>query len=751
MFLLGSFLIAQIAIAQQGERPDVAALVSRARAARYQQHSSLAEYRAIARQRMSASIGLARGSGSAITAVARDRLAARVESVSRVGWHHELGAWGEILGARSVVPIIGGTDPEPADDDVALVVPYYPGRDRLWPIGEMREAFSRADEWVKHPLDRGADSLYAFAIGDSVAIRLPDQSVVRLREIRVRPRRPASRLIVGSLWVDIETGALVRAAYRPSLPMDLWPLMQSEMSLDEESNVQRFGPFTGIIREIVIEHGLYQRRFWLPLTRVATAEGTARGGRVVVSITQTFRYEHVAATPEGTVAKPPTIPPPDIDPHTGRVRRPRWHGVDDRDGRCRPRGDESAVFSADSLLRDESLSIMYADGVRFRVLLPCQRNDLLRSPHLTGSIYESDEELFSETDLRALRRDAEGALALSRQAGWNPRPAVLRYGLDAALLRYNRIEGLSAGLQVTRVLGNGYDVLAEARIGTADLQPNAEVTLARSNVRTKVAGAVYRRLATANDWGNPFAVGASVSAVLFGRDEGFYYRTLGTELTGTHRRTIRSAQLSWRLFAERHDSARVETRASLARALNSVTFGPNIQARSGYFSGAAGSVGRAWGMDPRGTRATVSVRAEAAGGEDEYARLASDIILLRGLPKGIQASLTSGAGTSFGDLPPQRMWYLGGAHTIRGQRPGAANGDAFWLSRAELSRGHPLIRPALFADLGWAGARERWDTVRPVAGAGVGAAALDGLMRLDIARNVRGRSRWTAYLYLDPR
>lgn len=749
--LLGALLLVQLSVAQQAERAEVAALVTRARAARYQQDSSLAEYRAIARQRMSASIGLARGIGAAITSVARDRLAARVESVARVGWHHELGAWGEILAARSVAPIVGETEPEPAADDVALAVPYYPGRDRLWPIGEMSEAFSRADEWVEHPLDRGADSLYAFAIGDSLAIRLPDQSVVRLREILVRPRRPASRLIVGSLWVDIETGALVRAAYRPSVPMDLWPLMQSEMSRDEESKIKRFGPFTGIIREIVIEHGLYERRFWLPLTRTATAEGTAKGGRVVVSITQSFKYELVIAMPPGTVATLPSVPPPHIEPRTGRVRRPRWRGVDEGDGRCRPRGDESAVFSADSLLHDESLTVMYADGVRFRVLLPCRPSDLLRSPLLTGSIYGSDEELFSETDLKALRRDAEGALAMSRQAGWNPQPAVLRYGLDAALLRYNRIEGLSAGFMVTRVLGKGYDAKAEARIGSADLQPNAEVTLARSNIKAKVAGAVYRRLATANDWGDPFAVGASASALLFGRDEGFYYRTLGAELTGTYRRTIRSTEMSWRLFAERHDSARVETRASLARALNDVLFQPNIQARVGTYSGIAGTLGRAWGLDPRGTRATGALRGEAAAGESEYARLATEIILLRGLPAGIQASLTAGAGTSLGELPSQRMWYLGGAHTVRGQRAGAAGGNAFWLARAELSKGHPLIRPAVFVDLGWAGAREEWNSQTPIAGGGAGAAALDGLVRLDVARNARGRGRWTAYLYLDPR
>jgi hypothetical protein len=672
-----------------------------------------------------------------------------MESVARVGWHHELGAWAEIIGGRAVVPIVGIEEPDPEDGDMPIVFPYYPGRDRLWPISELRDAFPNSEDWVVHPLDRGADSLYHFVLGDSVTIRLPDQTAVRLREIRVRPRRPESRLIVGSLWVDVASGALVRAAYRPSVPMDLWPLVRTEMSDDDEAHVKRFGPFTGLIREVVVEHGLYQRRFWLPTTRMASAEGTAKGGRISISITQTFRYEHVAAMPAGTLSTLASVPPPDIDPRDGRVRRPRWRGVDEREGRCRPRGDTAATFSPDSLMRDQDLSVMYSEGVRVRVLLPCRTSDLVRSPELPASIYEPDEQLFAESDLKALRRDVESALAISRQAQWQPQPPVLHFGFDAALVRYNRIEGFSAGAMVSRVLGKGYDGRMEARIGAADLEPNGEISLARSNIRTTLTGTAYRRLVAANDWGNPFSVGASASALLFGRDEGFYYRAWGGELTTLHR-THGGTELSWRLFAERQDSAPVETRTSLARALNDIRFGPNIQARAGWFSGIGGGVGRSWGSDPRRLRVTASLRGEAATGEQAFGRLATDLAFRRGVA-GLDASLVGGAGSSLGDVTPQRLWYLGGAHTIRGQRPGAATGNAFWLARAELSKGHPLVKPAVFADLGWAGARERWDEPRPVAGAGFGAAMLDGLVRLDFARSASGHGRWTAYLYLDPR
>src|SRR5687767_9475080 len=232
MLVLSVFVALQIAAPT-----DAARLLAHARTARYQQDSTLASYQTIVRQRASAGIGLTRG---LVGQVGRPRLAARFESVARVGWHHEQGAWGEILAARSVAPIVGENEPEPGDDDQAIVVPYYPGRDRLWPVSEIRAGIpeigkngtigaGKFNEWILHPLEPGAEREYSYAIGDSLSLRLPGGSVVQLRELRVRPKRPDSQLIVGSLWIDVASGALVRAAYRPSMPMDLWPLFGPDL------------------------------------------------------------------------------------------------------------------------------------------------------------------------------------------------------------------------------------------------------------------------------------------------------------------------------------------------------------------------------------------------------------------------------------------------------------------------------------------------------------------------------------------
>src|SRR5262245_41463573 len=180
--MLSLLFAAQIAAAS-----DAKALVAKARLARYQQDSALAEYRAIAKQRMSSGIGLSSVFGVGVPGP--EKLAARFESVARVGWDVHNGAWGEVIGSRAVAPLVGETEPS-AEIEVALVLPYHPGSDALWPMTELRGAFSDHHDWITHPLDAGSDSLYEFSLGDSVSITPSTGRTIRLREIIVRPRRP---------------------------------------------------------------------------------------------------------------------------------------------------------------------------------------------------------------------------------------------------------------------------------------------------------------------------------------------------------------------------------------------------------------------------------------------------------------------------------------------------------------------------------------------------------------------------------
>src|ERR1051326_2812934 len=132
------------------------------------------------------------------------------------------------------------------------------------------------------------------------------------------------------------------------------------------------------------------------------------------------------------------------------------------------------------------------------------------------------------------------------------RPRV-EWGLG--MLRYNRVEGLSSGVDITQDFGRGYSVRLTPRIGIADRSPNAELSLSRTDGVATTALTGYRRLAVIGDWGSPLDFGSGLSALLFGRDEGLYYRAAGAEVAGD--RSLRGA-LEWRLFAEQDRNASVE-------------------------------------------------------------------------------------------------------------------------------------------------------------------------------------------------
>src|SRR5437764_87066 len=107
------------------------------------------------------------------------------------------------------------TPQAPAARDPAPI-PYDPGSETLW-IGSGVQRTVDENKGVIHPLAEGSEAYYTYAAGDSANFRLPDGSVIRLRELRVRPRNPKWNLAVGSMWFDLSGGQLVRAAYRMSV------------------------------------------------------------------------------------------------------------------------------------------------------------------------------------------------------------------------------------------------------------------------------------------------------------------------------------------------------------------------------------------------------------------------------------------------------------------------------------------------------------------------------------------------------
>lgn len=697
-----------------------AELLNAARRARLAQDSSITGYDATAYERMSVGLGFRR--------IGRERLLMRTERASRIVWSRGGPAFAEILGKRAVMPILDGLGDSDVDIDDALPVPYYPGRETLWVGSGLAKADIDEGEII-HPLARGAEAYYTYATGDSVSFQLPGGQRINLRELLVRPRAPKWNVALGSLWFDVADARLVRGVYRMAEPIDIWAVADEEAE-DKDDKPPRWvkgmlTPLKAQINAVTIEYGLHEGRFWMP--RVQSLEGSAQAGfmRVPFKIEQSFRYASVNGSapvpvPQISVADTAT----DSVSRAARIARRRTD--------CKTSGATTRTTRS------------WETGLRMVVRMSCDTAALAKSPELPKSIYDEGEEVFSSAERDEL---IDRALKFGAQPGWVPQRPVFTYGLG--LTRYNKIEGLSTALAVRQSLGEGYTARALGRIGVADWQPNGELGISRSNGRSTLALNAYRRLSTANDWTDPFGFGASLSALLFGRDEGFYYRTAGIELAGT---PDDSATTSWRLFAENHHDARKKTNFSVAKAVGGDGFEDNIDAEYGNIAGVAAERHASFGLNPRGFRFFGALRGEAAAGSFDYARAMLDATVSRGLIKGVDAALTLSTGSSAGDVPVQRMWYLGGSQTVRGQPAGTQFGDAFWMGRIELGTARAGFRPVVFYDVGWAGDRKDFsDPGRPMSGAGVGASLLDGLIRFDIARGIYPEKKIRANLYVEAR
>ena len=196
-----------------------------ARVARLRQDSALTAYDAMSYQRISAGLGF--------TAIGRDRLLFRHEAASHIRWQDKVGAWVEVKGARTANAFEDQKEvqkemrSEMRDPDMMGSIPYYPGYEPMWVGGDMARAQVDESEIV-HPIADGAEAYYTYETGDSISFRLPDGKTIQLRELRFRPRQPKWNVAVGSLWFDTKSGQLVRAAYRLSIPMDIWAVATEE-------------------------------------------------------------------------------------------------------------------------------------------------------------------------------------------------------------------------------------------------------------------------------------------------------------------------------------------------------------------------------------------------------------------------------------------------------------------------------------------------------------------------------------------
>jgi hypothetical protein len=664
--------------------------------------------------------------GVGIRALRRDRILYRRELALRIAWRRDSIALIDVIGARQSVPaaVPKPSFPEDLDGDAGdyafdpaddrLTIGFTSRRDTTAQDSAARDSTRERGLEFQHPLTSGSEAHYRFATGDSSSVVFPDGRTIRLRELRIIPRRLDVRLLAGSFWIDEESHAVVRALVRPARAFDL----EQDLEDDNDEIPGFVKPIRVEFRFLTIDYGLWEGRWWMP--RLIAMDAVATAGSF---LQMPVRYERVYSEYDET-----------CDTTMRRAVRP-----------------PPATFAEDSIARaacharedTEKISCRCREGTGrcqpFRVSIPTDTAALLSSTMLPPPFGAENDTLIAAGEMEELTR----AIGKLPAAPWQFGARPPRWGLA----RFNRIEGLSLGARGELDFGR-LRLDGTGRIATSDGALDLDAGLVRENATTRVRLGGYYRLSAVDPTARSLGIGNSLNALILGRDDGDYFRGTGAELTVSPPVTL-PQRFALRIYAEQQRPVEKQTDFSLPHLFDKdQLFRPNIIADTADQLGAAVTFRAQRGIDPERNRWNADVTVDGGVGDFAFVRASSTLRITAPLGR-VAGAIEVGGGMSAGRVPVQSYWYLGGPGTMRGYDGNAQSGDAFWRGRLELGNQWPAARLVLFGDMGSAGPRDHLSTAKALAGVGAGVSFLDGLVRVDITRAVRSPTGWRVDFYSD--
>ena len=276
-------------------------------------------------------------------------------------------------------------------------------------------------------------------------------------------------------------------------------------------------------------------------------------------------------------------------------------------------------------------------------------------------LYDANDALFGMKQRDALHRRRAAVRRAGVDQAQRASQAELRVrSLDDALQSHRRILDRDLGRAAVR-----RRLLGEARPGDS-ASPIESRTSSWRSTRTNLEQVhhAHRLQPTrlGERLGQSTQLWRGVSALLFGRDEGFYYRASGAELA-----LDEPARHAARLALVRRAAAHggVAHRLLVRRRLRSRTSSRRpavVRRRPCTGPARTGSIRTDFARS-----ATCASRRRPV-----IRRTAAPLSTSRSRPdcrSDLAAALTLAGGTSVGQLPPQRRWFLGGTQTIRGETP----------------------------------------------------------------------------------
>ncbi len=731
---------------------------------------SVLRYQAVIRQRIAA----------AVRAPLKDRVIYRDETAVRAFWDHEYDAVVQVLGARSQYPG-RSTARSQGDldwlDDLAFDEPFDPGGDRLFFGASEGELIP--GNVIEHPLAAGADTLYRYSSGDTLTLSFADGRRLRAVRLDVLPREADIHRIAGTLWIEPESGALVRAVYRLSRQFDFFRDFRSLAEAREAGEFRYvpgvFKPWTFDLSMVAVDYSLWDFQVWLP--RHMRFEGRISAGIVEFPLEMDVSYQMESVTTRADADRAENAAPPaeELEPNPEPALIERHFET----------RAEAMAFLAGLLSEEGGVEYESAEESDFAaerdafILAPRERALVRTSPELPPPIWDDAAGFPSEdqigayfADLAALPAPDVPGVPWSLDWGWG----------QPGLVRYNRVEGLAAGLAFETNLAGAQTVRADAFLGVSDLAPKARVETERETLRRRLTLGVYGALVSTDPRAGHLGFGNSLNAILLGRDEGEYYRAAGADLTWRPPSVARP-WFEVRTYAERQAAVATHTGFALFHVLDDGwNFRPNLAADPVDELGTEVRLSPWWGRDPHLAQVGVELYGQAArrwptsgGNGATYGRASAVVRVAAPLShRRWRLGVELAGGTTFGEATTQRAWFLGGPRTLRGHPPSVVGGPSFGRGRVEVARTWDVGTLSVFTDAGWAshlggqygqGGR---DGLHPLGagpveasppmtdhdgllyGVGVGGSVLDGLMRADISYGLNGIAReFRVAFYLD--
>lgn len=313
-------------------------------------------------------------------------------------------------------------------------------------------------------------------------------------------------------------------------------------------------------------------------------------------------------------------------------------------------------------------------------------------------------------------------------------------------LRYNQVQGLSASVRYPYPVGRRSVLSGELRVGTTSFQPTGTVAFRQDVVPLWWGFEGYSRLDDANRWDSPLGLWNSFEALVLGQDVRNYYLATGAALLigGENR------PLTWdgSAYYERHSEARRLTDFSFFGGGSSSEADPTeIVADPGDIYGLRSEARLQWGDDPQVGGIVLRGAGELAFGDFTFQDMELMLDLVTPAPGPLAVAFRAAGGVVAGDVPSQRLFYLGGRKTVRGFQGNSARGAAYALFKGEVGTGAPVARVVAFADVGWAGEYSTLFDEDPLVGVGVGISLLDGVARIDVGRGVLGGQDLRLHFY----